>query len=57
MACSLSLYEMVPDVSLEGKVLTEGALNNFEIAQCIKDVTEARNTPGTQWRATSTLCT
>jgi hypothetical protein len=39
MACALSLYEMTPDVPLNGMMLMHETLRDTEVAQRIKDTT------------------
>ena len=40
MTCALPLHMMVPEVSLDGTALAEGALSPSEVAQHIKEVME-----------------
>ena len=40
MTCALPLYVIAPKASFDGTALTEGALSNSKIAQCIKEAME-----------------
>ena len=40
MSCTLPMYLMAPDTSLDGMALAAGALSLFEVAQRIKEAME-----------------